>query len=474
MRPWLRCALTPRRPSVRLAVGGLAAFTYLWRLGVPSWNRDEFVYASAGRQYIAGHAGYNLEHPPLGKYLIGASEVLFGHGPTGARLAAVSAAFVTGLVLAALARRVAGDGAALLTFALWVALPKPTAGLRVDRLAMLDVFATGFATLAVLLAVRHRDQPRARRALLVGVVIGLAGAAKLPGLLVAVPIGVELVIARRRIRHAVLTAGATVAAFVVTYLPLDVSIADALRTMWVFQTHEAQRGFATLVDGQVYTHAPWWSAAWFAWHRSAILTVTIATLVAITVVAAVLRRRERAVVAITSGWVLVSIISVAFGPGRYFEHYAYAWAPGVTLLAATALIELHRRVRIVALALAVPLIGVSAASLWGIATLRPADYALAGERLAMSGARTVLVAGPRTAFLGYACRDTRIVGAHDGDAPAAFDAIIVDPSFVGVELHGWPPPELRDHPERFIRTRADRLTVYLRRGLPARRCLAPR
>ena len=36
------------------AAGALAAFTYLWRLGVPSWHRDEWAYANAGYRAVSG------------------------------------------------------------------------------------------------------------------------------------------------------------------------------------------------------------------------------------------------------------------------------------------------------------------------------------------------------------------------------------------------------------------------------------
>jgi predicted membrane-bound dolichyl-phosphate-mannose-protein mannosyltransferase len=459
----------PRR-AWWLATGLLTAFTYLWRLGTATWHRDEYVYASAGRQYIAGHAGYNLEHPPLGKLLIGAGEAVFGHGPSGARVAAVTAAIATGLVLAAIARRVAGDRAALVTFALWVVLPKPTAGLRVDRLALLDVFAAGFAALAILLALRYEDRPGGRRALLVGVAIGLAGASKASGVLVAVPIAVYLVLRLRAYRDVALTAVAAAVAFVATYLPLDVSAWSAIRAMWDFQTREAQGGFPTMVDGHVYQHAPWWSAAWFAWHRSASLTVALAVLVA----AAWLIRSGRGTLAILCGWAAIAALGVILGPGRYFEHYAYAWSPAVVLLASIGLVEIARRSRALAVLLAAPLAVAGAVSLSGIATARTADYALAGEQIAASGARSVLVGGTWTAFLGYACRDTRVVAARDGVAQPSFDAAITDPQVVGVELNRWPPAELRDHPERFRTLRADRLTVSIRRGIPPRPCLPGR
>jgi hypothetical protein len=39
---------------------------------------------------------------------------------------------------------------------------------------------------------------------------------------------------------------------------------------------------------------------------------------------------------------------------------------------------------------------------------------------------------------------------------------------IGTEIQRWPPAELLQHPERFSLLAADRLEVWLRRGVPSR------
>jgi 4-amino-4-deoxy-L-arabinose transferase-like glycosyltransferase len=455
-----------RASSSWAAAALLAAFVFLWRLGVASWNRDEYVYASAGRRWLAGHADYNLEHPPLAKYLVGAGQVIAGHGPAGARLAAVAAAVGTGIVLALIARRLLGGSAALVAFVLWVVLPKPTAGLRVDRLAMLDVFAAAFAALALLLALRWAERPGRGIAALTGVAIGCAGASKVPGALVLVPVAAYVLLETRAIAQVVVAAVAAVGTFLLSYAPLDVSVTTALRTMWDFQRHESAVGFPLRVAGHVYTHPPWWTPLRLAWDASP--TLTAALVVAATVGAVAV---GRSIALLLVGAAVVPLVAVMVGHGRYLEHYAYAWTPPLILLAALGAVAVWRRNRLAAAVIVAPLVVAGAVSVWSIASLRTADYALAGQQLARTGARAVLVAGPRTAFLGYACPGVRVVQVRDGEAAPPFDAVIVDPVAVGTEILRWPPTELASHPERFRLLAADRLQVWVRRGVgPASGC----
>ena len=97
---------------------------------------------------------------------------------------------MTGIALALIARRLAGEAAALIVFVLWVILPHPWPDLRVDRLGLLDTFAAAFATVALWLALRIRDDARTRDVVLLGVALGCAAAVKATGLLAIVPVAV--------------------------------------------------------------------------------------------------------------------------------------------------------------------------------------------------------------------------------------------------------------------------------------------
>ena len=80
--------------------------------------------------------------------------------------------------------------------------------------------------------------------------------------------------------------------------------------------------------------------------------------------------------------------------GRFFEHYGYTWAPTLTLLAGLGATRLR------ALPATAILVGAGAISLYGIATLERADYALAGDALRKTAAHTIYVAGAPTSLAG--------------------------------------------------------------------------
>jgi 4-amino-4-deoxy-L-arabinose transferase-like glycosyltransferase len=389
------------------AAGALAAFTYLWRLGVPTWHRDEWAYANAGYRSVAGGTPDNLEHPPLGKLLMGVSEHVLGFSTTSARLPAVAAALVTGVALALIARRLAGEPAALLTFVLWVALPHPWPDLRVDRLGLLDTFAGAFATLALWLALRIRDEPARREVLLLGAAIGCATACKATGALAAVPV---VVLLWPRIRTLAMAAVVAPVIFLASYVPLRTNPLDAIRFMWDEQRNLSRIGFPLEVAGHVYQHPPWWSAAWFAWEAGP--PVLVATLVL--AVLGLLRVERRVALALAAA-VVVPMVAVTTH-GRFFEHYAYDWAPPLTLLAGLGATRLR------ALPATLVLVGAGAISVFGIATLERADYALAGDALKRTAARTVYVAGAPTSLAGYVCPGTALTQS----TAAAPDAVVVD------------------------------------------------
>jgi 4-amino-4-deoxy-L-arabinose transferase-like glycosyltransferase len=389
------------------AAGALAAFTYLWRLGVPTWHRDEWAYANAGYRSVGGGTPVNLEHPPLGKLLMGVSEHVLGFSTTSARLPAVAAAFVTGIALALIARRVAGEAAALVTFVLWVILPHPWPDLRVDRLGLLDTFAAAFATLALWLALRIRDRPVRRDVLLLGVALGCAAASKATGLLAVVPVAVLL---WPHIRTLLLAIAVAPVVFLATYLPLRTNPFDAIRFMWDEQRRLSRIGFPLEVAGQVYQHPPWWSAAWFAWEAGPL--VLIATL--LLAVLGLLRVERRVALALAIAVVLPMLAVTTHG--RFFEHYGYTWAPALTLLAGIGATRLR------ALPATLVLLGAGAISLFGIATLERADYALAGDALQKTAARVVYVAGAPTSLAGYVCPGT-VLTQGTNIAP---DAVVVD------------------------------------------------
>src|SRR5919107_622936 len=159
----------------------LGAYTTFFRLDVRDWESDEPIYRDAGLEYISGNFRSNLEHPLLAKYILGITQVVLGSSEAEAvRIPAATTTLLTGLVLFAFARRVAGYWTGVLALALWTISPLT---LVFGRLAFLDIFMVFFSTLALYLGWRWAETHSWRFATFAGVAIGLATASKLVGIL---------------------------------------------------------------------------------------------------------------------------------------------------------------------------------------------------------------------------------------------------------------------------------------------------
>jgi hypothetical protein len=151
-----------RREAGALAVLAVAgAFVAFWRLSTPGWGVDEVIYAEAAGAYAAGEFVLNRGHAWLAKELMGLSILAFGDGELGARLPGTLLGFLTGFVLWALARRLAGTVSGVVAAGLWWLLPLSpgTTVIRLDRYGILEPPMVFFATLALLFAVDGRWPP---------------------------------------------------------------------------------------------------------------------------------------------------------------------------------------------------------------------------------------------------------------------------------------------------------------------------
>ena len=254
---------------------------------------DERYYVPAAKQWTAFADSTNLEHPPLGKQLIGIGIALWGDRPLGWRF--MSTVFgsltVVGMFLWGTALfRSAGAGlvTALVTLGNQLLYVQ-------SRVGMLDVFMVGFMVFALAAVTRAGDpslpRPRVRRLLLfAGPIFGLATACKWTGavawaLAAAAVVGAWLaarasVAARRSATDALpaeytprpfasLTADDLVAAFVV--FPAAAYLMTFLPYLWVHR--QPRYGLLDLLamqkqiwDLQQQVTAPGsYASPWTAW-----------------------------------------------------------------------------------------------------------------------------------------------------------------------------------------------------------------
>lgn len=173
--------------SAALALGLLALFLRLWRLGTPrEFQFDETYYAKdawslLNNGYVRGYvddandqilSGTSdglwtdgpsmIVHPEVGKLLIGLGEKAFGLDPFGWRVASAVVGSLMVVVMVRLARRMTGSTLLGLVAGLLLMLD----GLHfvLSRLALLDIFVAFFTLCAVACVVNDRDWYRRRLA----------------------------------------------------------------------------------------------------------------------------------------------------------------------------------------------------------------------------------------------------------------------------------------------------------------------
>jgi 4-amino-4-deoxy-L-arabinose transferase-like glycosyltransferase len=448
----------------------LALFIFLWRLGVATVHVDELAYAAAGSAYVRdGNFSFNLEHPLLAKYLIGAVQT--GFGATGPRYLAASVGLTTGLVLFLFARRVAGFWAGLIVFGLWILLPDPVvldgttlAAPKIERFALLDVFMGLFFSLALLCGWRWATGGGWRWALSAGIAAGLAASSKAPGILVLFPLLLGGLYARQLSKTAVWEGVAAVlicvATALATYLPVAGRAPSIIAEMFQFHAERGAGGHPVLLGGALYSHPPWWATAWF-YQASIGISAAVAVLGLVVASLLVLERRLAVYLLVA---LLVPLGYIAFVSPLVLPHYYYILLPPLTLLAGLALYRLARNrtwMRVVAAAAAVPLVVAGARTVEDVATLRPRDYSATANLLQDSG-----LSGGSFAATGYGAPllNAYLPRAKVSDQPSGNpDGVIID-SLIEQRLGdpGRLSAFLAANRKDYSHRKVDRLDVYLR------------
>ena len=326
---------------VLMAVLLLAAYTAFFRLGFEDWHTDEPIYSKAGLAYIQeGDFSINQEHPFLAKYVLGVAQVVSGSSETEAvRMPAATASLLTGLVLFAFGRRVAGYWAGVLALALWTISPLT---LTFGRDATIEIFLIFFSTLALYLGWRWTESGSWWFAGFAGVALGLATASKLTGILflpAIVLVGLlKIGLSRRLIFQGMLISLAAVATVLATYAPAWSEAPSAIRYMFEFQSQHNAEGHRQSVNGEVYMFPPWWAHLWWQWG----LYGTLASLsLGVAVVIALLRRRALEIYLLAAA--LIPFLVLSFYVQVRLKHYFGVWQPPLILLLAIVSGELAQQ-----------------------------------------------------------------------------------------------------------------------------------
>ncbi|MGH3681744.1 MAG: dolichyl-phosphate-mannose--protein mannosyltransferase [Natronosporangium sp.] len=131
----------------------------LLRYGV-EWGVPEGGASPVDGAPVLGDSAAYVVHPPLGKWLIGLGEWVFGYDAFGWRVAAALAGIVSVLLVARIARRLFGSTVLGAAAGLLVALDGMH--LVMSRTALLDIFLLLFVVAGFGALLRDRDDSRAR------------------------------------------------------------------------------------------------------------------------------------------------------------------------------------------------------------------------------------------------------------------------------------------------------------------------
>ena len=246
-------------------------FNFFFNLEAESFYYDEVVYSMSGMEYLQGDFTRNWEHPFLGKYLMGLSLRLFGRSDFSARLPSALFGFLTGIVIYFFAKEVTNPWCGLAAVCLWSTSPIV---LWVSRRAILDAPFVFFFTLSWYLFWRFFQTKSTSHALLGGITLGLAAAAKLVGVLLVPILFLYLVFVGIRDKESLRPAAlsklilALVVAlllFLLTYAPVLNRLGPIFRVMSEHWQLEQRVGHRDVVNGVIYDKQPWWTYLYWYW-----------------------------------------------------------------------------------------------------------------------------------------------------------------------------------------------------------------
>jgi dolichyl-phosphate-mannose--protein O-mannosyl transferase len=153
---------------ITIIITGLAAFTRLWDVGIPSNKMfDEAYYATEAQEMLRwgyeSNPGFMfIVHPPIGKWLIALSSAVWGDNSTGWRVAPAIAGTLCVFLIIRIARRMFRSN--LLGGIAGLLLTMEGISLVLSRTALLDIFLQLFVLAGFGALVVDRDQMRGRLA----------------------------------------------------------------------------------------------------------------------------------------------------------------------------------------------------------------------------------------------------------------------------------------------------------------------
>jgi dolichyl-phosphate-mannose-protein mannosyltransferase len=196
----------------------------VFRVSTAPMMFDESAYVGAARNFIAGTASTNPEHPPLAKYFIALSIKVFGDAPFGWRFPSAIAGAFLALSLFGLTFRLARSWHSSLVA--WLLVVANVFWYVMSRIAMLSIFELAFEATGVwafMVAVQEKDKNKTLWFGVTGALFGLSIGCRWVGAIgLFVCIAYALVYCRPSLKAAAVMMATAIAAYAASWVPLIV------------------------------------------------------------------------------------------------------------------------------------------------------------------------------------------------------------------------------------------------------------
>jgi len=260
-----------------------------------SFSVDEIIYIGAAKSIFNGVFFVNLEHPPLGKYLIGLGIQIFGENSLGARsfsaVFGLSTIFVTYRIGRELGGRIPSIMGALLLGITHIFY-------SYSGHAMLDIYLTFFATITLYFLLLSTSQGKVKKELklkygiMIGLFSGLSLMSKLYGIFFVISafliifgfFGDFNVMKRdskfgffiKRNKVLLISIGVFLLTILLVYVPY---LSDPMRSLdYMFDRNisHLEAGHAQTVAWKTYDYPPFWSYLFWIYEMGAIYIIGLA------------------------------------------------------------------------------------------------------------------------------------------------------------------------------------------------------
>lgn len=216
---------------------------------------DESTYIDAARGLISKIIYLNFEHPPLGKFIISYGITIFGDNPFGWRIASVVFSVAASIIVYLIAKRMFGGFFIPITASVFLLVE--TYWFVSSRLAMLDIFLATFSLAAILFLWQFFVEKKNYQLILSALFIGLAGAIKLNGFFLVIPLIIIIIYLKRKKALIAITLAIIILTYLASYMPLYLNNSSAPgvltihKKMLEFQFSSRDKGMESIKESPI-------------------------------------------------------------------------------------------------------------------------------------------------------------------------------------------------------------------------------